>query len=86
MTVNWVSEGGVIYAEAGGKNWKGVPVWNPEKRWPSVNEHELYVKTGETPEGDWEFRRIDTARTFSFENLSRRVLLEIELARARKGA
>lgn len=78
MTVNWVGEGKALYAEAGGKNWKGVPVWNTDKPFPSVNEYELYVKTGETPDGDWEFKRIDESRTFSLENLARRVVFEIE--------
>jgi hypothetical protein len=77
MTVSWIGEGKALYAEAGGRNWKGVPVWT-DKPFPSVNEYELYVKTGETPDGDWEFKRIDEGRTFSLENLARRVVFEIE--------
>ena len=73
MTVPWVGEGNALYAEAGGENWKGEMVVGTHPV-----EYELYVKTGETPDGDWEFKRIDEGRTFSLENMARRVVFEIE--------
>jgi hypothetical protein len=49
--VYWMAEGGVMYAEGGGENWKATG--SPVEGW------EIWRKTGEDEDGGWTFEKID---------------------------